>query len=108
MRAIADAVPAMNNTYVEGADGKPRLVDHEHVSLGIAVDVDEGDGTRTLMVPEHQATPTRSTSPSSSRRTTTLIRKVRNNKLTPDDFAGTTVTLTNPGTHRHRRSRCRG
>ena len=27
-----------------------------------------------------------------------LIRKVRSNKLSPDDFAGTTVTLTNPGT----------
>ncbi len=27
-----------------------------------------------------------------------LIRKVRNNKLSPDDFAGVTVTLTNPGT----------
>ena len=36
-----------------------------------------------------------------------LIRKVRTNKLIPDDFAGTTVTLTNPGTHRHACSRCR-
>ena len=27
-----------------------------------------------------------------------LIRKVRSNKLSPDDFAGTTVSLTNPGT----------
>ena len=27
-----------------------------------------------------------------------LIRKVRSNKLSPDDFVGTTVSLTNPGT----------
>src|SRR5699024_2734801 len=27
-----------------------------------------------------------------------LIRKVRSNKLSPDDFAGGTITLTNPGT----------
>ncbi|TML13458.1 MAG: multifunctional oxoglutarate decarboxylase/oxoglutarate dehydrogenase thiamine pyrophosphate-binding subunit/dihydrolipoyllysine-residue succinyltransferase subunit, partial [Actinobacteria bacterium] len=27
-----------------------------------------------------------------------LIRKVRSNKITPDDMAGTTVSLTNPGT----------
>src|SRR4029079_16596154 len=27
-----------------------------------------------------------------------LIRKARGNKLTPDDFAGTTVSITNPGT----------
>ena len=27
-----------------------------------------------------------------------LIRKVRTGKLSPDDFAGATITLTNPGT----------
>ena len=26
-----------------------------------------------------------------------LIHRVRQNRLTPDDFAGTTATLTNPG-----------
>ena len=31
-----------------------------------------------------------------------LIRKVRTNKIGADDLAGATVTLTNPGTHRHR------
>ena len=51
VRAIADAVPAMNNTFLEGADGKPRLVRNEHVNMGLAVDVDKGDGTRTLVVP---------------------------------------------------------
>jgi len=28
----------------------------------------------------------------------TLVDKARTNKLVPDDFAGTTITLTNPGT----------
>ena len=27
-----------------------------------------------------------------------LVRKIHTNKIAPDDFAGTTVTLTNPGT----------
>ena len=27
-----------------------------------------------------------------------LIRKIHTNKIAPDDFAGTTVSLTNPGT----------
>jgi len=27
-----------------------------------------------------------------------LVRKVHSNKATPDDFSGTTVSLTNPGT----------
>ena len=43
-------------------------------------------------------TRTSSTSPGSSSAYEEIIRKVRSNKLTPDDFAGTTVTLTNPGT----------
>ena len=41
----------MNSSYVEDADGKPRVVRHEHVSLGIAVDVEKSDGSRTLLVP---------------------------------------------------------
>src|SRR3954452_4817549 len=27
-----------------------------------------------------------------------VVRRVRDKKLTPDDFAGTTISLTNPGT----------
>ena len=51
VRAIADAVPAMRNTFVEGADGKPRLVKHDTVNMGLAVDVEKADGSRTLVVP---------------------------------------------------------
>jgi 2-oxoglutarate dehydrogenase E1 component len=96
VRAIADEVPAMNASYVE-ADGKPRIVLHEHLGLGLAVDVDKGDGTRTLLVPCIRDADTMD-----FREFWTayeeLIRKVRNNKLSPDDFSGTTVSLTNPGT----------
>ena len=41
MRAIADAVPVMRNTFAEGADGKPRLIVNDTVNMGLAVDVDE-------------------------------------------------------------------
>ena len=41
----------MNSTYVEGADGKPRVIRHEHVGLGLAVDVEKSDGSRSLLVP---------------------------------------------------------
>ncbi len=51
VRAIADAVPAMKNSFVSGSDGKPRLVVNEHVNMGLAVDVDKADGSRTLVVP---------------------------------------------------------
>ena len=47
------AVPAMNATFVPDADGKgtPGVVHHRHVGLGLAVDVEKADGSRTLLVP---------------------------------------------------------
>ena len=51
VRAIADDVPAMNNEFVTGSDGRPRLVQREHVNLALAVDVDKGNGQRTLVTP---------------------------------------------------------
>jgi multifunctional 2-oxoglutarate metabolism enzyme len=97
VRAIADSMPVMGSTFATDADGKPLVVRHEHVNLGLAVDVERADGSRTLLVPV-------------LRQTDTLdfrgfwgtyeemIRRVRSNKLSPDDFAGVNVTLTNPGT----------
>ena len=51
VRSISDAVPVMRNSYAAGADGKPQLVRNDHVNVGLAVDVDKGDGTRNLVVP---------------------------------------------------------
>ena len=97
VRAIADAVPNMKNSYQLGEDGKPMLQRHSHVNLGLAVDVDKGNGQRTLVVPV-------------LRNADTLdfvgfliaydeiIRKVKANKLTIEDFQGANVSLTNPGT----------
>ncbi|OWY61521.1 alpha-ketoglutarate decarboxylase, partial [cyanobacterium TDX16] len=97
VRAIADEMPVMNASYVEGDDGKPRVVRHDHVGLGIAVDVEKSDGSRTLLVPcvkDADALEFREFLTAYE----DLIRKVRTNKLAPEDFAGTTVSLTNPGT----------
>jgi len=97
VRAIADEVPAMNNSFVHGPNGEPRIIRKEHIGLGIAVDVQKPDGSRTLMVPciQHaDALDFRSFHSTYER----LIAKVRANQLSPDDFAGTTVSLTNPGT----------
>jgi 2-oxoglutarate dehydrogenase E1 component len=46
------AVPAMNAAFVGDADGKgtPGVLRHDHVGLGLAVDVEKGSG-RTLLVP---------------------------------------------------------
>ncbi|HEX6422011.1 MAG TPA: 2-oxo acid dehydrogenase subunit E2, partial [Acidimicrobiales bacterium] len=97
VRAIADTVPNMSSTYVAGDDGKPRIVRHEHIGMGLAVDVEKSDGSRTLLVPVIREADTLDFR-SFWGRYEELIRKVRSNKLSIDDFAGATITLTNPGT----------
>ena len=97
VRAVADTVPAMNRSYLEGPDGKPRVVTPDTVGLGLAVDVEKSDGSRTLLVPVVKDADTVDFRGFWGAYED-LIRKVRSNKLSPDDFAGATITLTNPGT----------
>jgi len=97
VRAVADTVPAMNSSYLEGPDEKPRVVRHGTVGLGLAVDVEKKDGSRTLLVPVIRDADTLDFRGFWGAYED-VIRKVRSNKLSPDDFAGATVTLTNPGT----------
>ena len=97
VRAIADAVPNMGNSYVAGADGKPRVIHNPAVNMGLAVDVDKGDGTRTLVVPVLRSADTLDFGGFLAAYED-LIRKVRSNKLAVSDFQGATITLTNPGT----------
>jgi 2-oxoglutarate dehydrogenase E1 component len=97
VRAVADAVPNMNNGFAQDAQGRPRLVRREQINLGLAVDIDKGDGSRTLVVPvlrDAQALDFAGFLDAYE----TLIRKVRTNKLAVSDFLGATITLTNPGT----------
>jgi multifunctional 2-oxoglutarate metabolism enzyme len=97
VRAIADSMPVMGSTFATDADGKPRVVRHEHVNLGLAVDVEKSDGSRTLLVPVIREADTQDFRGFWGSYEE-MIRKVRSNKLSPDDFAGVNVTLTNPGT----------
>ncbi len=97
VRAIVDAVPNMNNTYVLDEAGQPRLVVNPHVNIGLAVDVDKGDGTRTLVVPVLREADTLDFAGFLAAYEE-ILRKVKTNKLTVADFQGATVSLTNPGT----------
>ena len=97
VRAVAEAVPNMKNGFATGSDGKPRLVRNEHVNMGLAVDVDKGDGTRTLVVPVLKQADTLDFNGFLAAYEE-IIRKVKSNKLTIDDYAGANITLTNPGT----------
>ena len=95
VRAL-EAVPGMRQSFVE-ADGVPYVVRHDQVNLGLAVDVQKDDGSRTLLVPNIKGADDLDFSGFWSAYED-VIRRVRANKLSPDDFTGTTVTLSNPGT----------
>ena len=94
VRAV-ERMPAVNAGFAL-LDGKPAVVHHEHMNLGLAVDVKKSDDSRTLLVPNIKAADTLDFA-GFFRAYEELIRKVRTNKLSPDDFAGTTGTITNPG-----------
>jgi multifunctional 2-oxoglutarate metabolism enzyme len=98
VRALHD-VPALNAAFVGDADGtgKPGVVHHKHVGLGLAVDQEKSDGSRTLLVPCIRDADTLDFR-SFVLAYEELIRKIHTNKIAPDDFVGTTVSLTNPGT----------
>jgi len=98
VRALHD-VPALNAAFVPdgGGTGKPGVIHHKHVGLGLAVDQEKKDGTRTLLVPCIKDADTLDFR-SFVLAYEDLIRKIHTNKIGPDDFAGTTVSLTNPGT----------
>jgi 2-oxoglutarate decarboxylase len=94
-RAGTVDMPVMANHFEE-IEGKPHRVQDGQVNLGLAVDVEKKDGSRTLMVPvilnagrlkfdrfldAYDA----------------LVEKARTNTLTADDLTGANITLTNPG-----------
>jgi 2-oxoglutarate dehydrogenase E1 component len=96
--AIARAgedMPVMATHFAE-IDGKPyRMVDGQ-VNLGLAVDVEKKDGSRTLMVPvirDAGQLPFDQFLAAYD----ALVEKARTNTLTADDLVGANVTLTNPG-----------
>ncbi|WP_158892419.1 multifunctional oxoglutarate decarboxylase/oxoglutarate dehydrogenase thiamine pyrophosphate-binding subunit/dihydrolipoyllysine-residue succinyltransferase subunit [Amycolatopsis anabasis] len=87
--------PNMNRHY-QLIDGKPFAVTPEHVNLGLAIDMKGKDGGRTLVVASIKNTESM-TFLQFWQAYEEIVKKARNNKLTADDFAGTTISLTNPG-----------
>jgi len=94
-KAATEEMPVMTHHFEE-RDGKPYRIDDGAVNLGIAVDVEKKDGSRTLMVPVIK---------DAGRLSFTefldafgdLITRARENKLTADDLTGANLSLTNPG-----------
>jgi len=94
-RAASEQMPVMAHHFAE-IDGRPHRVDDGAVNLGIAVDVEKKDGSRTLMVPVIRDAG-RKTFPEFLDAFGNLIARARENKLTADDLTGANVSLTNPG-----------
>ncbi len=92
----AKQFPVMTHAFQE-VDGKPHRVTPQGVGLGLAVDVERKDGSRGLVVPVIKHAEGMAFA-AFHQTYETLVEKARTNKLLPDDFAGATITLTNPGT----------
>jgi 2-oxoglutarate decarboxylase len=95
VRAI-EAVPALNQAYVERPDGSFRVA-RGHVNLGIAVDVAGKDGARSLKVPSIKNAEAMDFARFVAAYDD-LVQRARDNKLSVADLEGATISLTNPGT----------
>jgi 2-oxoglutarate dehydrogenase E1 component len=87
--------PSMNVSY-DVKNNKPVAVHNPHVNFGIAIDIPKPDGSRSLVVPNLKAAEAMDFG-TYWHTYEDLIARGRNNKLTAGDYAGTTVSLTNPG-----------
>ena len=83
--------------HFEEIDGKPHRVDDGQVNLGLAVDVEKKDGSRTLMVPGDPRRRAAAVRRASSPPTTRSSRRRARTRSTADDLVGANITLTNPG-----------
>ncbi|MSV97321.1 MAG: multifunctional oxoglutarate decarboxylase/oxoglutarate dehydrogenase thiamine pyrophosphate-binding subunit/dihydrolipoyllysine-residue succinyltransferase subunit [Actinobacteria bacterium] len=89
-------MPEMNAFFGE-IEGKPAIGKPEHINLGIAIDLAKPDGSRQLLVPSIKGCESLDFAQFWASYEET-VRKARGGSLTVEDFAGTTVSLTNPGT----------
>ncbi len=87
--------PVMGHTLAMH-EGTPYRIQPEGIALGLAVDVQRKDGSRGLVVPVIKRADTMDFATFHAAYES-LVEKARTNRLMPDDFAGTTMSLTNPG-----------
>jgi 2-oxoglutarate decarboxylase len=94
-RVATEDMPVMAHHFEE-IEGKPYRHDDGAVNLGLAVDVQKKDGSRTLMVPVIRDAG-RMTFAQFLDAYNALVDKARTNTLTADDLTGGNISLTNPG-----------
>ena len=95
VRALAE-MPVMNRHFAE-IDGKPSAVAPDYVNLGLAIDLPGRGGARSLVVVSIKGCEAMNFGQFWSAYEA-IVHKARTGALTGEDFAGTTISLTNPGT----------
>lgn len=90
------SMPEMNAHFTIQGE-KPAVVHPTSINLGIAIDLAKADGSRQLLVPAIKNCNTYDFADFWIAYED-VVRKARGGSLTVEDFAGTTITLTNPGT----------
>jgi 2-oxoglutarate dehydrogenase E1 component len=88
--------PSVNQAFFE-RDGEIFRVTRGAVNLGIAIDVAGKDGARNLLVPNIRNANTMDFAAYMAA-FDDLVARARKGRLTPADFQGATISLTNPGT----------
>ncbi len=97
--AILEAVkkmPVMNYGFTV-LYGKPAVIKRKNVNLGLAIDIEKKDGSRSLIVPNIKNANELSFV-EYWKKYEYLVSRSRKGVIDPDEFMGTTITLTNPGT----------
>ncbi|KRO39299.1 MAG: alpha-ketoglutarate decarboxylase [Microbacteriaceae bacterium BACL25 MAG-120322-bin65] len=96
--AMIKAIRALpnQNVYYDEIDGKPVAVHPANLNLGIAIDMPKPDGTRGLVVPGIKRTQNMGFSDFLVAYED-VVTRAREGALTAEDYAGNTVSLTNPG-----------
>jgi multifunctional 2-oxoglutarate metabolism enzyme len=92
----AKAYPRMNHGFAN-VDGAPSRIENESINLGIAIDIEKKDGSRNLLVPNIKGCEKMSFAAFFDAYNQT-VANARDGKLAIEDFQGTTISLTNPGT----------
>ena len=89
-------VPVLNNAF-SIIDGKPLIIKRKSINLGLAIDIEKKDGTHSLIVPNIKNIDKMKFT-EFVETYEDLVKRSRLGQIDPNEFLGTTITLTNPGT----------
>jgi multifunctional 2-oxoglutarate metabolism enzyme len=95
IKAVTDN-PVMNYSFTI-VNGKPLVIKRKNINLGLAIDIEKKDGSRSLIVPNIKNV-NDMTFKDFWEKYEDLVNRSRKGQIDPSEFSGTTITLTNPGT----------